>query len=62
MNIKFVNERHCTPLLALKEYGREVRERMVSSELDLSYFQRQMSHALPRSLNSFPRSINPLSC
>lgn len=41
MNVDFANERHFTPLLALREYGKEVRERMVSSELDLSYFQRQ---------------------
>ncbi|KAA8648117.1 uncharacterized protein ATNIH1004_004000 [Aspergillus tanneri] len=41
MNTEFVTERHFTPLLALKEYGKEARERMVSSELDLGYFQRQ---------------------
>jgi hypothetical protein len=41
MNTEFATEHHFTPLLALKEYGRKARERMVSSELDLSYFQRQ---------------------
>lgn len=42
MNTKFAIERHFTPLLALKEYGKEAWERMVSSKLDLGYFQRQM--------------------
>ncbi|PWY87119.1 hypothetical protein BO94DRAFT_535225 [Aspergillus sclerotioniger CBS 115572] len=41
MDFDFLNERHFTPLGALKEYGKEVRERMVSSELDLGYFLRQ---------------------
>ncbi|KAJ5584704.1 uncharacterized protein N7459_004504 [Penicillium hispanicum] len=41
MDTEFTTERHFTPLLALKEYGKEARERMVSSELDLGYFQRQ---------------------
>ncbi|KAH8431010.1 uncharacterized protein LDX57_008671 [Aspergillus melleus] len=41
MGNKFTTERHFTPLLALKEYGKEARQRMVSSELDLGYFQRQ---------------------
>ncbi|BDD55464.1 hypothetical protein MPDQ_003446 [Monascus purpureus] len=41
MDTDFATERHFTPLLALKEYGKEARERMVSSELDLGYFQRQ---------------------
>ncbi|KAK1141006.1 hypothetical protein N8T08_009663 [Aspergillus melleus] len=41
MNTEFVTERHFTPLIALKEYGKEARERMVSSELNLGYFQRQ---------------------
>uniref|UniRef100_A0A093ULW5 Putative cell division control protein 7 like 2 n=1 Tax=Talaromyces marneffei PM1 TaxID=1077442 RepID=A0A093ULW5_TALMA len=40
MDADFVAERHFTPLLALKEYGKEVRDRMLSSELDLGYFQR----------------------
>ncbi|KAI7976015.1 hypothetical protein EIK77_000928 [Talaromyces pinophilus] len=40
MDADFVTERHFTPLLALKEYGKEVRDRMLSSELDLGYFQR----------------------
>jgi hypothetical protein len=39
MNTEFVAKCHFTPLLALKEYGKEARERMVSSELDLSYFE-----------------------
>ncbi|KAL6229918.1 hypothetical protein BDW75DRAFT_224012 [Aspergillus navahoensis] len=38
---EFTTERHFTPLLALSEYGKEARERMVSSEMDLGYFQRQ---------------------
>ncbi|KAI9373439.1 hypothetical protein BJX61DRAFT_379503 [Aspergillus egyptiacus] len=41
MDTEFVTERHFTPLIVLKEYGKEVRQRMVSSELDLGYFQRQ---------------------
>ncbi|KAL3469056.1 hypothetical protein BJX99DRAFT_242176 [Aspergillus californicus] len=41
LNTDFVTERHFTPLLVLKEYGKEVRGRMLSSELDLSYFERQ---------------------
>ncbi|EAW11094.1 uncharacterized protein ACLA_067310 [Aspergillus clavatus NRRL 1] len=40
MDADFVTERHFAPLLALKEYGKEVRDRMLSSELDLGYFQR----------------------
>ncbi|KAL4748273.1 hypothetical protein BDW72DRAFT_156847 [Aspergillus terricola var. indicus] len=40
MNTDFVTERHFTPLVVLKEYGKEVRGRMLSSELDLSYFER----------------------
>lgn len=40
MDTNFVTERHFTPLLALKEYGREIREKILSSELDLSYFER----------------------
>ncbi|OJD13932.1 hypothetical protein AJ78_05669 [Emergomyces pasteurianus Ep9510] len=40
MNTEFVTERHFTPALALKEYGKEARER-ISSELDLHYFERQ---------------------
>uniref|UniRef100_A0A093VE36 Putative AAA family ATPase y4kL n=1 Tax=Talaromyces marneffei PM1 TaxID=1077442 RepID=A0A093VE36_TALMA len=40
MDADFVTERHFTPLLALKEFGNEVRDRMLSSELDLGYFQR----------------------
>ncbi|KAL4993231.1 hypothetical protein BDV10DRAFT_179484 [Aspergillus recurvatus] len=41
MDSVFVTERHFTPLVVLKEYGKEVRGRMLSSELDLSYFERQ---------------------
>ncbi|GLA67404.1 hypothetical protein AtubIFM54640_010722 [Aspergillus tubingensis] len=41
MGNKLTTERRFTPLLALKEYGKEARQRMVSSELDLGYFQRQ---------------------
>ncbi|KAL5332340.1 hypothetical protein BJX70DRAFT_404699 [Aspergillus crustosus] len=41
MKTDFVTERHFTPLVVLKEYGKEVRGRMLSSELDLSYFERQ---------------------
>ncbi|EED14486.1 metalloprotease m41 ftsh, putative [Talaromyces stipitatus ATCC 10500] len=40
MDEDFVTERHFTPLLAPKEYVKEVTERMLSSELDLGYFQR----------------------
>jgi hypothetical protein len=41
MDTDFATELHFTPLLVLNEYGKEAQERMVSSELDLSYFQRQ---------------------
>ncbi|KAI5285235.1 hypothetical protein KEM54_000736 [Ascosphaera aggregata] len=41
MNTNFTTERHFTPLVAVKKSGREIRERMVGSELDLGYFQRQ---------------------
>jgi hypothetical protein len=41
MNTEFMAKCHFTPLLALKEYGKEAQERMVSSELDLSYFEQQ---------------------
>ncbi|KKK18214.1 hypothetical protein P175DRAFT_0508565 [Aspergillus ochraceoroseus IBT 24754] len=41
MSAEFATERHFTPLLALKEYGKEARGRMVGSEIDLSYFERQ---------------------
>ncbi|KAL4985840.1 hypothetical protein BDW68DRAFT_164296 [Aspergillus falconensis] len=41
MDSVFVAERHFTPLVVLEEYGKEVRGRMLSSELDLSYFERQ---------------------
>lgn len=41
MDAEFVTERHFTPLVVLKEYGKETRQRMVSSELDLGYFERQ---------------------
>jgi hypothetical protein len=40
MDTDFVAKRHFTPLLAIKESGKEVRERMLSSELDLGYFLR----------------------
>ncbi|KAH8428823.1 uncharacterized protein LDX57_006502 [Aspergillus melleus] len=41
MNTDFVTERHFTSLILLKGYGAEIRERMLGSELDLSYFERQ---------------------
>jgi hypothetical protein len=41
MDSDFVTERHFTPLLALRESGKEIRKRMHGSELDLGYFQRQ---------------------
>ncbi|PLB38800.1 uncharacterized protein BDW47DRAFT_104322 [Aspergillus candidus] len=41
MDTDFMTERHFTPLVTLREYGKEVRERMISSELDLGYFERQ---------------------
>jgi hypothetical protein len=40
MDADFVTKRHFTPLLAITESGKEVRQRMMSSELDLGYFQR----------------------
>ncbi|KAG2421591.1 hypothetical protein HFD88_005566 [Aspergillus terreus] len=59
MDTEFATERHFTPLLALMEYGKEVRERMVSSELDLGYFQRQAVESrvatVVRQLHANPR-------
>ncbi|OKL55242.1 hypothetical protein UA08_09486 [Talaromyces atroroseus] len=40
MDSDFVTERHFTPLLAVRESGKEIRKRMHGSELDLGYFQR----------------------
>lgn len=37
----FVTERHFNPLVVLKEYGKEVRGKMLSSGLDLGYFKQQ---------------------
>ncbi|KUL81423.1 hypothetical protein ZTR_09479, partial [Talaromyces verruculosus] len=41
MDADFVTERHFTPLLALKESGKEIMKRMHGSELDIGYFQRE---------------------
>ncbi|EEA18486.1 hypothetical protein TMatcc_001228 [Talaromyces marneffei ATCC 18224] len=41
MDADFVTERRFTPLLALKESGREIMKRMHGSELDIGYFQRE---------------------
>ena len=41
MDTQFITERHFSPLLVLRDIGKEVRGRMLSSELDLSYFERQ---------------------
>ena len=46
MDTDFVTERHFTPLLVLKEYGKEVRESMISSELDLNYFEQTVESRL----------------
>ncbi|KAJ6189594.1 hypothetical protein N7519_004502 [Penicillium mononematosum] len=40
MGVDFVTQRHFLSLLMLKEYGREVPQRMSGSELDLGYFER----------------------
>ena len=40
MDVDFVTQRHFVALLVLKEFGKDVRERMLSSELDLGYFER----------------------
>uniref|UniRef100_A0A093VIP3 Uncharacterized protein n=1 Tax=Talaromyces marneffei PM1 TaxID=1077442 RepID=A0A093VIP3_TALMA len=37
----FVTERHFTPLLALRESGKDIIKRMHGSELDIGYFQRE---------------------
>ncbi|OQD68409.1 hypothetical protein PENDEC_c036G01700 [Penicillium decumbens] len=59
MDTAFVTERHFSPLLALKVLGKEVRERMLSSELDLSYFERQTVESrvasVVKQLHSNPR-------
>ncbi len=41
MNAAFVTERHFTPLLVLEDNGKDLRQRSLSSELDLGYFERQ---------------------
>ncbi|KAE8553831.1 hypothetical protein TMatcc_006710 [Talaromyces marneffei ATCC 18224] len=38
---RFVTERHFTPLLALRESGKDIIKRMHGSELDIGYFQRE---------------------
>ncbi|KAK2734715.1 hypothetical protein FQN57_001485 [Myotisia sp. PD_48] len=40
MNVDFVMERHFTSLHTLRENGNNLRNRMLSSELDLGYFER----------------------
>ncbi|EKV07271.1 hypothetical protein PDIG_73460 [Penicillium digitatum PHI26] len=40
MGIDFVTQRHFLPLIVLERYGKDVREKMLSSELDLGYFER----------------------
>ncbi|CAG8906283.1 unnamed protein product [Penicillium egyptiacum] len=39
MGIDFVTQRHFVPLIVLKRYGEDVRQSMLSSELDLGYFE-----------------------
>lgn len=41
MDVEFVAERHFTPLLVLEDNGNDLRQRSLSSELDLGYFARQ---------------------
>ncbi|OAA65097.1 Protein kinase-like domain protein [Akanthomyces lecanii RCEF 1005] len=41
MDAAFVNKRHFSPEIALKDNGKELRQRSLSSELDLGYFERQ---------------------
>ncbi|KAM0670863.1 hypothetical protein ACQRIU_001258 [Beauveria bassiana] len=41
MDADFVTERHFTPLLVLEDNGKDLRQRSLSSELDLGYFERQ---------------------
>ncbi|KAK8142951.1 hypothetical protein G3M48_007920 [Beauveria asiatica] len=41
MDADFVSERHFTPLLVLEDNGKDLRQRSLSSELDLGYFERQ---------------------
>ncbi|QGA17402.1 hypothetical protein EYB26_005073 [Talaromyces marneffei] len=41
MDSDFITERHFTPLLALRESGKEIMKRMHGSELDIGYFQRE---------------------
>ncbi|KAL2374386.1 hypothetical protein RJ035_003249 [Blastomyces gilchristii] len=50
MDADFVTERHFTPLFALKIFGKQIREKMLSSELDLSYFERQTVESLVASV------------
>lgn len=50
MGTGFATERNFSPLLALKEYGKEARGRMVSSELDLP----SSTHSRPLYLTSSP--------
>ena len=41
MDTQFITGRHFSPVLVLRDMGKEVRGRMLSSELDLGYFERQ---------------------
>ncbi|CAG7996873.1 unnamed protein product [Penicillium nalgiovense] len=40
MDVDFVTQRHFLELLVLKALGKDVRQKMLSSELDLGYFER----------------------
>uniref|UniRef100_A0A093URP4 Putative cell division control protein 7 like 2 n=1 Tax=Talaromyces marneffei PM1 TaxID=1077442 RepID=A0A093URP4_TALMA len=45
MDANFVTERHFTPLLALREAGKQIRKRMHGSELDIGHFLRETSES-----------------
>jgi hypothetical protein len=45
MDANFVTERHFTPLLALREAGKQIRKRMHGSELDIGHFLRETAES-----------------
>uniref|UniRef100_A0A093VMC0 Reticulocyte-binding protein 2 like a n=1 Tax=Talaromyces marneffei PM1 TaxID=1077442 RepID=A0A093VMC0_TALMA len=45
MDADFVTERHFTPLLALREAGKQIRKRMHGSELDIGHFLRETAES-----------------
>lgn len=59
MDSTFVTERHFTDLAALREFGKRVRDRMLTSEIDLGYFERQTVESPVTSIVRIPNSDKP---